>query len=62
MGERQVADVQAQVALSLYTDFTDLAEFSPATERAGAVDAMLDQVVGWSAALASLRSGRPRNR
>jgi NAD(P)H-dependent FMN reductase len=55
MTELQIADVQAQVALSLYTDFTDLTDFTPAAHRADTVECMLHQVVGWSTALASLR-------
>lgn len=56
MTELQIADVQAQVALSLYTDFTDLTDFTPAPHRAEAAACLLGQVVGWSTALASLRS------
>jgi hypothetical protein len=56
MTELQIADVQAQVGLSLYTDFTDLTDFTPAAHRADAVESLLHQVVGWSTALASLRS------
>jgi NAD(P)H-dependent FMN reductase len=56
MAELQIADVQAHVALSLYTDFTDLTDLTPAAHQADAVGSMLDQLVGWSTALASLRS------
>ena len=56
MGELQVADVRAQVALSLYTDFTDFSKFTPAAHQADAVNAMLDQVVSWSTALATVRT------
>ena len=55
MGELQVADVRAQVALSLYTDFKDFAQFNPAPHQAQAVGTVLDQVVAWSGALAALR-------
>jgi NAD(P)H-dependent FMN reductase len=57
MAELQVADVRAQTALSLYTDFTDFTRFTPAEHRADAVSAMLDQVVSWSTALARVRTG-----
>jgi NAD(P)H-dependent FMN reductase len=57
MGELQVADVRAQVALSLFTDFVNFSEFKPAAHQAEAVGTVLDQVVAWSTALASLRSG-----
>ena len=56
MGELQVADVRAQVALSLFTDFEDFARFTPAPHQAQALDTVLDQVVAWSGALAVLRS------
>lgn len=55
MGELMVADVRAQVMLSLYTDFENFATFKPAAHHAKSVDAMLDQVVAWSGALAPLR-------
>jgi NAD(P)H-dependent FMN reductase len=55
MGELQVADVRAQVALSLHTDFKDFSRFTPAPHQAQAVDTVLDQVVAWSGALAALR-------
>ncbi|HEU4948668.1 MAG TPA: NAD(P)H-dependent oxidoreductase [Kribbella sp.] len=56
MGELQVADVRAQVALSLYTDFKDFSEFAPPAHQAEAVGVVLDQVVAWSTALASVRN------
>jgi NAD(P)H-dependent FMN reductase len=58
MGELQVADVRAQVALSLHTDFQDFSVFTPAGHQEEAVTAMLDQVVAWAAALKPLRAGR----
>jgi len=56
MGELQVADVRNQVALSLFTDFANFSEFTPAAHQADTVSTMLDQVVAWSTALAPLRS------
>jgi NAD(P)H-dependent FMN reductase len=56
MGELQVADVRNQVALSLFTDFANFSEFTPAAHQVDTVNTMLDQVVAWSAALAPLRS------
>jgi NAD(P)H-dependent FMN reductase len=56
MGELQVADVRNQVALSMFTDFTNFSEFTPAAHQTDAVGTMLDQVVAWSTALAPLRS------
>ncbi|MBF6166254.1 NAD(P)H-dependent oxidoreductase [Streptomyces gardneri] len=56
MGELQVADVRNQVTLSLFTDFEDFSVFAPAERHTAAVGALLDQVVAWSRALASLRT------
>ncbi|MFE2088600.1 NADPH-dependent FMN reductase [Streptomyces sp. NPDC059460] len=56
MGELQVADVRAQAALSLFTDFTNFTEFTPAPHQDDSVKAVLDQVVAWSGALAHLRA------
>jgi NAD(P)H-dependent FMN reductase len=56
MGELQVADVRAQVALSLFTDFENFKRFAPAKSQADAVGTMLDQVVAWSRALAMVRA------
>jgi len=55
MGELMVADVRAQVMLSLFTDFENFATFKPAAHHEQSVNAMLDQVVAWSGALATLR-------
>ena len=56
MGELQVADVRAQVMLSLYTDFENFTTFKPAAMHESSVGTMLDQVVAWSGALQVLRS------
>jgi NAD(P)H-dependent FMN reductase len=56
MGELQVADVRAQAALSLYTDFQDFSVFRPAPHQEEAVGTVLDQVVAWNGALAPLRA------
>jgi NAD(P)H-dependent FMN reductase len=55
MGELLVADVRAQVALSLSTDFENYTTFKPAPSRERAVNVMLDQVVAWGGALKTLR-------
>ncbi len=57
MAELQVADVRAQVALSLITDFANFSQFTPAAYHVREVETMLDQVVAWSDALAPLRAG-----
>jgi NAD(P)H-dependent FMN reductase len=55
MGELQVADLRAQVTLSVFTDFEQFSVFTPAAHHEDAVSVMLDQVVAWSAALQPLR-------
>ena len=55
-GELQMADVRAQLALSLMTDFEDYSTFRPAEEHAAVLDAVFDQVVAWSSALAPVRA------
>ena len=55
-GELQLADVRNQVALSLFTDFENFSTFKPGDHQADALNAMLDQVVAWSTALAPLRA------
>ena len=55
MGELMVADVRAQVALSLYTDFENFSVFRPAPHHEKAVHDVLDQVIAWGGALRSLR-------
>lgn len=55
MGELQVADVRAQIGLSLFTDFENFTTFKPGAHHNDAVNAMLDQVVAWSKAMKTLR-------
>ena len=55
MGELQVADVRAQVGLSLFTDFENFSIFKPAAQQGKAVSDMLDQVIAWGGALRTLR-------
>jgi hypothetical protein len=55
MGELQVADVKAQVGLSLFTDFENFSVLKPADPQEKSVNAMLDQVIAWGGALKSLR-------
>ena len=47
MGELQVADVRAQVGLSLFTDFENFSVFKPAPQQEKSVNAMFDQVIAW---------------
>jgi alpha/beta superfamily hydrolase len=55
MGELQVADVKAQVGLSLFTDFENFSIFKPVPQQEKSVNVMLDQVMAWGAALKTLR-------
>ena len=55
MGEIKVADVRAQVALSMHTDFENFATFTPAPRQEAAVQAMLDDLVAWGQALHAMR-------
>ena len=57
MGELQIADVRAQVVLSLATDFENYTTFKPADRHEKSVNTMLDQVVAWGGALQGLRAG-----
>jgi NAD(P)H-dependent FMN reductase len=56
MGELSVADVRAQVALSLITDFEGYTTFKPTEDHAKQLTIMLDQVIAWATALKSLRT------
>jgi NAD(P)H-dependent FMN reductase len=55
MGEVMVADVRAQVQLSLFMDFENYTRFTPHERHTASVNAMLDQVVSWSNALKTVR-------
>jgi NAD(P)H-dependent FMN reductase len=55
MGELQIADVRAQVALSLLSDFENFTVFKPGPRQESSVNAMLDQVIAWGGALKTLR-------
>ncbi len=55
MAELQIADVRAQVMLSLFTDFENYTTFKPSPHHEKTVKQMLDQVLVWGAALRSVR-------
>jgi len=55
MGELLVADVRAQVALSLYTDFENFTVFKPSPHHEKSVNTLFDQVIAWGSALKPLR-------
>jgi NAD(P)H-dependent FMN reductase len=56
MGELQIADVRAQVLLSLYTDFENFSVFKPTAAHESALATMLDQLVAWGTAMKTMRS------
>ena len=55
MGELQIADVRAHVGLSLLTDFENWSVFKPTDYHVASITTLLDQVVTWSGALATVR-------
>lgn len=58
MAELMIADVRAQVMLSLATDFEDYSKFKPHPRHEGEVSTMLDQVIAWGTAMKSVRQGQ----
>jgi NAD(P)H-dependent FMN reductase len=52
----ELADVRAQVGLSLFTDFDNLSTFKPGSHLEASVTGMLDQVIAWGGALKPLRA------
>jgi NAD(P)H-dependent FMN reductase len=55
MGELKVADVRAQCALSLFTDFENFTTFKPQPGQEAAVEAMLNDLIPWGRALQAMR-------
>lgn len=58
--ELSIATVRAQVALSMFTDFTDR-QLSPQTHQEQTLDRMLDQLTTWATALQPLRRTTAHN-
>jgi NAD(P)H-dependent FMN reductase len=58
MGELQIADVRAQVAFSLYTDFENFSVLKPNPMHETNLNLMLDQLVSWAGAMKSVRTAR----
>ena len=56
MAELQIADVRAQVALSLFADFENFRVFKPASHQETSISEMLDQVIRWSHASKMVRT------
>jgi NAD(P)H-dependent FMN reductase len=55
MAELQIADVRAQVMLSLFTDFENYSTFKPADMHEQTLGTLLDQLVAWGEAMKSVR-------
>jgi len=55
LAELQIADVRAQVALTLADDFVNYSQFTPRPQQAAALATVFDQVELWSSALQSVR-------
>ncbi|NLT27036.1 MAG: NAD(P)H-dependent oxidoreductase [Microbacteriaceae bacterium] len=53
--ELQIADVRQNVNFSLFTDFQDFSEFTPADRHADDVQVLFDQLEKWAGAMATLR-------
>lgn len=64
LGELQVADVRQTVMLSIFTDFTGLAEgtpeFHPAAAKAAELHVLVQQVAAWGRALRGVRQESDR--
>src|SRR6266481_1040288 len=55
MGELKVADMRAQVQLSMFTDFENFSIFKPDQTKEKSVNDMLDEVISWGTALKKIR-------
>lgn len=58
MAELQIADVRAQVALSLRSDFENYTVFKPAAHHEKSLNTVFEQVIAWGGALKTLREAR----
>lgn len=56
MAELQIADVRAQVALSLSADFEAYTTFKPNPKHEKTLSTLFDQIVAWGTALRALRT------
>lgn len=56
MSEIQIADVRAQVFMSLFSDFENFSVFKPDPRHEASLETVLDQVISWSKALKPVRS------
>ena len=53
--EIMIADVRAHVSLSLFTDFVNFGDFTPAEYHTAQVKTMLGQLVAWAEAMKGVR-------
>ncbi len=60
MAELQMADVREQVALSLFEDFENFTHFRPRELQLEALNALFNQLIGWTGALKAFRGNLPR--
>ncbi|MEP7149005.1 MAG: NAD(P)H-dependent oxidoreductase [Acidobacteriota bacterium] len=56
MGELMIADVRAQVMLSLFTDFEKHTTFKPDERHEKTLNTVIDQVIAWGTALKAVRT------
>ncbi len=52
--ELHMADVRAQVMLSLFTDFETMSTFTPDPRHEGSLNDVFDQVIAWSNSLKTM--------
>lgn len=57
LSEMQVAHVRNTVLMSLFTDFENFSIFTPTEPATAAVEPMLEQLITWTKAMESVRSG-----
>ncbi|SCF27540.1 NADPH-dependent FMN reductase [Micromonospora chokoriensis] len=55
LSELQVAHVQQQLSFSVFTDFANFADFTPAELHAGSAQLLFDQLESWAGALRVIR-------
>jgi NAD(P)H-dependent FMN reductase len=55
MAELQIADVRAQVMLSLMDDFENYSTFRPRPQHDDTLETMLDQLIAWGGAMKAMR-------
>lgn len=56
VGELQIADVRAQLSLSLHTDFENFSVLTPTPQHEAVLATVFDQLEAWTRALAGVRA------